>query len=230
MRTSSWSMLAWLVHSANGFSTMPQQAQRKNGAPLMSTLDGTSSPSMDKNVITDGPKESLLDVAMGLKEEFGVFIVDKDGQERLRSAVADLEAVVEPPSFDDEAKSKMIGDWTLVCTTSSSKALPFSGIDTKILPFFNNGPFKDIRQALNKCLVVRQAIFAKDSEEIDRVDHILQYQPPKTLQDILDSLPSFDINPLDVTKGKFVLVHEADVCNTGPGFSTRLKLASIVCK
>lgn len=213
----------------NAFCINPNEARlQRKVTPVFSTLDDTDAPSMDKSVITAGPREKLLDVAMGLKDEFGVFIVDKDGQDDLRKAAEELEAVADQPSFNEETKKTMMGDWTLVCTTSSSKSLPFSGIDTKKIPFFNAGPFKDIRQALNKCLVIQQAILAKDSEEIDRVDHNIQYLPPQNLQDILDSLPSLDINPLDVTKGKFVLVHEAEVSNTGPGFSINLKLASIV--
>ena len=224
-------LLALLLKSADGFLVKPEDAQLRNTLwPIFSTLDGTDSPSLDKDVITAGPRAKLLDVAMGLKDEFGVFIVDTEAQKQLREAVEELEGVAERPTFDAEAKKTMMGDWTLVCTTSSSSALPFSGIDTKRLPFFNSSPLKDIRQSLNKCLVVQQAIMARNSNEIDRVDHILQYKPPKTLQDILDSLPSFNINPLDVTKGKAVLVHEADVSNTGPGFSIKLKLASVVCK
>jgi hypothetical protein len=35
---------------------------------------------------------------------------------------------------------------------------------------------------------------------------------------------------LDVTKGKVILVHDADVSETGPNFSIKLKLASIIGK
>lgn len=201
--------------------------------PLFSTLDGTDSPSQDKSAITSVPKDRLLDVAYRLNGKFGVFVIDKNGQEELRQAVEELEAVAERPAFDDDTKETMLGHWTLVCTTSSSSALPSTignGIDTSKLPFFNQGPLKEIRDSLNKCLVVQQSILCKNSDEIDRVDHILEYKPPKTLQDILDKLPSLDINPLDVTKGKFVLVHEADVTNKGPAFSIQLKLASVVRK
>jgi hypothetical protein len=218
----------------SGFGVLPYPTPLKQPTGrLFSTLDDTDAPSLDKQIIVSAPKQKLLDVAEGLKEKFGVFVIDKSGQEDLRKAVADLEAVAEMPSFNSESKEMILGDWTLVCTTSSNSALPSplgSGIDTEKLPFFNASPLKDIRQSLNKCLVVQQSIQAKDSEDINRVDHILEYKPPKNLQDVLDMLPSVNVNPLDITKGKVVLVHDADVSNTGPGFSIKLKLASVVCK
>lgn len=225
-------LLSQLLGLANGFVAIPHPTQRQQ-SQLLSTLDGTEAPSLDKQAITAGPKEKVLNIANSLKEKFGVFIIDKNGQEELRDAVSDLESVSERPVFDEDTKKIMLGNWTLVCTTSSNKALPSplgSGVDTSKIPFFNVSPLKEMRESLNKCLVVQQSILAKDSEDINRVDHILEYQPPNNLQDILDKLPSFDINPLDVTKGKAVLIHEADVSNTGPGFSIRLKLESIVCK
>lgn len=218
--------------SGPAISALQQQRYRgQTGRLYSSTLDGTDAPSIDKSAITQGPKDRLLDTALGLKDKFGVFIIDKKGQEDLRKAVDDLEAVSERPAFDDEVKDIMIGNWTLVCTTSQSTSLPEplkGGIDTSKLPFFNEGPLKQIRDSLNKCLVVEQAIKTDDFGDIDRVDHILEYKPPSTLQDIIDKLPSININPLDVTKGKVILIHEADVSNTGPGFSIKLKLASVV--
>jgi len=211
-----------------------QQQQQRQPSHLFSTLDGTQSPSLDKSAITSGPKQRVLDIAYDLKDQFGVFVIDKKGKEDLLQAVENLEAVAEKPAFDDDVKDIMVGDWTLVCTTSSSSgSLPSpisGGIDTSKLPFFNQGPLRDIRQSLNKCLLIQQSIMTKNSDQIDRVDHILEYRPPKTLQDLIDNLPSLNINPLDVTRGKVVLVHEADVTNKGPGFSIQLKLASIVCK
>ncbi|CAB9525873.1 expressed unknown protein [Seminavis robusta] len=215
---------------ASPFQVLPYTTGRQS-TRFFSTLDDTDAPSMDKQAITAGPRENVLSVANGLKEKFGVFIIDKAGQEELRDAVADLEAAAELPSFNDDVKETMLGDWTLVCTTTSNSALPSpigSGVDTSKLPFFNISPIKDLRESLNKCLVVQQSILAEDSQEINRVDHILEYKPPNNLQEVLEKLPALPINPLDVTKGKGVLVHEADVSNTGPGFSIRLKLASIV--
>lgn len=233
MRTAIIVLATTALRLVGGFRlalSYPTPRKQPTGR-LFSTLDDTDAPSLDKEVITSAPKQKLLDVANGLKENFGVFIIDKAGQENLRSAVADLEAVAEMPSFTNEAKEMILGDWTLVCTTTSNSALPSplgSGIDTEKLPFFNASPLKDIRQALNKFLVVEQCIRATDSQDINRVDHVLQYKPPKNLQDLLDTLPSLNVNPLDVTKGKVILVHDADVSKTGPGFSIRLKLASVV--
>jgi len=219
----------------SGLAMASLQPQRYDDNPgrLFSTLDGTDAPSIDERAITQVPKDALLETALGLKDKFGVFIIDKKGQEDLRRAVDDLEAVTNRPAFDEDAKETLIGNWTLVCTNSQSTSLPSglgNGIDTSKLPFFNEGPLKQIRDSVNKCLVVEQAIIANDSGDIDRVDHVLQYKPPSNLQDIIDKLPSLNINPLDVTKGKIILIHEADVTNTGPAFSIQLKLASVVGK
>ena len=238
MKLVSISLFGAALGAATAFQVGPittttTRTRQSEVGRRFSTLDGTEAASLDKSAITSGPKDRLLDVAFDLKDKFGVFVIDKNGQGELRRAVDDLEAVSERPAFDDDIKKALLGQWTLVCTTTSSSSLPSpigSGIDTSKLPFFNQRPLKEIRDSLNKCLVVQQSILSKESDDIDRVDHILEYRPPKTLQDILDKLPSLNINPLDITRGKVVLVHEADVSNKGPGFSIQLKLASVVGK
>lgn len=229
---SNLGLCSLLAVAVSGFQVLPTKNQ--NRIRLFSAVEKTSEALPgDQDYITSGAKERLLDVAYDLKDDFGVFIVDSKAQKDLRKAVDDLEAVSNPPSFDDESKKMFLGNWTLVCTTSSNTALPgqlANGIDTSKLPFFNQGPLKEIRNALNKCLVVQQVIMARNSDEVDRIDHVLEYMPPKNLQEILDNLPSLDINPFDVTQGKVVLVHDADVVKTGPGFSTKLNLDSIIGK
>ena len=224
-----------LSGAASAFQVLPAKSSRQSHpSSLFSTIEEKSDALPgDKAYITSGAKERLLDVAYGLKDDYGVFVIDSNGQERLFKAVDDLEAVSDRPSFDADSQELFMGNWTLVCTTTSNSALPGSfgkGIDTSKIPFFNEGPLKDIRNSLNKCLVVQQLIMARDSDELNRIDNVLEYQPPKNLQQLLDNLPSLNINPLDVTKGKVVLVHDADVVNTGPGFSTKLNLDSIIGK
>jgi hypothetical protein len=148
----------------------------------------------------------------------------------LKKAVAELEAVANPPTNDDY-ETKYKGDWTLVCSTSTNA----DGIDLSKIPFLNAGPIKNIRDAINRCLVVKQCIRAReDSGAIDRVDHVLEYQPPDSLTEILDNLPdalsSLNINPLHVSEGKVTLVHKADVESVTPVLRTKLSLDSIVRK
>lgn len=175
-------------------------------------------------------KQNVIDVAEGLKAKEGVLLVDSKAKADLKKAVAALEAVADPPTASD-FETKYKGDWTLVCSTSTNA----DGIDLSKIPFLNEGPIKDIRNAVNRCLVVKQRIRAMgDSGKIDRVDHVLEYQPPDSLKEILDNLPdaltSLNINPLQVSQGKVTLVHKAEVESVTPVLRTKLSLESIIRK
>ena len=177
-------------------------------------------------------RSELLETAKRLKKENGVLIVDATAQETLKLAVERLEQVADPPSNTDD----LIGDWTLVCSTATASAKGplenIKGFDTSKLPFFNQGPFKDIRDLLNKSLSVRQVIRTAESDGIDRIDHVLEYHPPDFLSDILSGIPdplkTLNINPLQVSAGKVILVHKADVTSVIPVMKTKLSLQSVV--
>jgi hypothetical protein len=201
-----------------------------NHAPLSSSRL-FSSPMMDQTA-TEHAVETVLGTAKQLKSEYGVFIIDKGAKKELERVVSTLESTSEPPS-PDTYREHFLGDWTLLCTT----AVGNEGVDTKSLPFLNtNGPIKSIRDSIkktvNKYLTVQQKIRSEGYDgEIDRVDHVLEYQPPEELQEVLDNLPeqltSLNINPLHVSKSKLVLVHKASVESVTP-LKTKLNLKSIV--
>ena len=67
-----------------------------------------------------------------------VFFVAPASHSPNKQAVENLESVAKDVSQDP---AELLGDWTLVCTTASSSALQGlgGGIDTKNLPFFNEG-------------------------------------------------------------------------------------------
>ena len=73
-----------------------------------------------------------------------------------------------------------------------------------------------------------------ESGTVDRIDHVLEYQPPDTLKQLLDNLPdplkSLNINPLHVTEGNVTLIHKATVESVEPVLRTSLSLESIVRK
>ena len=185
-------------------------------------------------VSVDTAKTELLETAQSLKDEFGCLLIDSSAQETLRKAVEKLEGVADPSTDVDD----LVGDWTLLCSTASASLEngpldKINGIDTSKIPFFNEGPIKEIRDTLNKSLKVQQVIKAEEGS-IDKVNHVLQYMPPDTLSAFVDNLPdalkSFNINPLQVSQSQVTLVHKAEVESTIPFIKTKLSLASIVGK
>lgn len=106
------------------------------------------------------------------------------------------------------------------------------GIDTSKIPFFNQGPLKDIRDAANKAITVEQVIKATNSGEIDSINHIIDYTPPNTLsglfKELPDSIKDININPLQVSDSKVILKHKAEVEAIIPTIKTKLSLQSIV--
>ena len=174
--------------------------------------------------------QNLMEVADRLKAKEGVLLVDSTAQADLKKAVAELEAVAGPPTLYD-FETRFQGDWTLVCSTATNA----NGIDLSKIPFVNQGPLKNIRDAINRCLVVEQRIRSmKNTTVIDRVDHVLEYKPPDTLREILDNLPdalaSLNINPLGVSQENVTLVHKAEVESVNPVLRTKLSLESVIGK
>lgn len=180
-------------------------------ATVLESSSSTTTPLTDKqpssSTIT-AAKDKLLAVCRRLKDENGVFLFEKHAKEDLVEAVEELENMSEPPGVDTY-KDLLLGDWNLLCTTSTSQ----EGIDSSKIPsFLKEGPLQSIRnsiqKAANRYLVVQQRIRSEEEGdgggEIDRVDHVIEYQPPEELQDVLDNLPeqlsTVNINPLHVSK------------------------------
>lgn len=223
----------FLARSALAFQHVPLpqhhavlMTSNKYHHALQMTMDDGDAPSdMDDSAFDS--KQDLLDVARSLKDEFGPLIIDSKAQEKLKSVVKELEKNSQPPVDT----TGMIGDWTLLCSTASTEK--FMGIDTSNLPFFNADFVKDIRNTLNKSLVVQQKIKGSGGD-ISKVNHVIEYMPPNELSAFSSALPdalqSLNINPLEVTNQQVVLVHKADVESTIPFISTKLALESVVLK
>lgn len=243
---------AFVFGSAVGFQIVSPWSNRRNRvAPLFESsledddaaADATTTtatavvveePSSD---LADLAKSDLLETAKSLKDEFGCVLIDSGAQEKLTKVVETLESTAEPPADT----SGLIGDWTLLCSTASAsigsedggpiEKQTIAGIDTSKLPFFNEGPIKEIRDRLNKSVKVEQLIKASDTT-IDRVDHVVEYMPPDTLSEFFDTLPdaikSLNINPLQVSESKVILVHKAEIESVIPSIKTKLSLQSVV--
>ena len=198
----------------------------------------------DDDVMVDAAKTQLVNVAQRLQSDYGTFLIDKSAQEELKTVVESLETVAKDISQDP---SELLGDWDLIVTTASSdmeKGGKVGGIDTSKLPFFNEGPIKDVRNMLTRSLKVQQRIMSDESSSsssdisdisfFNRIDHVLQYQPPSKLTEFLENVPdaikTLNINPLQVSTGKFVLIHKAELESAIPVLKTKLSLSSVVCK
>jgi hypothetical protein len=181
-------------------------------------------------------KDELLDVCRDLKATYGILLIDSKAQEKFKDAVEKLENVAEPPT-DSGA---LLGKWRLLCSTATPSAdsnqnlSKLGGIDTSKLPFFNQGPLKDIRDAANKAITVEQIIKSSSSDGIDSIDHVIDYTPPNKLSGLFKELPDaikdININPLQVSDSKVTLKHKAVVESIIPTIKTKLSLQSIVCK
>lgn len=198
-----------------------------------STLEKDTSATLD--VSTTLAKSELLETAQSLNDEYGCLLIDSSAQETLREAVEKLEMVSEPRTDT----TNLVGDWTLLCSTASASIEggpleKIAGIDTSKMPFFNEGPIKEIRNRLNKSLKVQQLVKAGSSDGIDRIDHVLDYMPPDTLSDFMNSLPdaikNLNINPLQVSESKLILKHKAEVESVIPVIKIKLILESIIRK
>jgi hypothetical protein len=186
------------------------------------------------NMSTAIAKEELLELVKELKSKYGILLIDSKAQESLKEAVEKLEEIADPPTDT----SLLTGDWTLMCTTTTTKQ-GISGIDTSKLPFFNEGPLKDIRDTINQSLTVEQIIKSGESSDgIDSIDHVVDYMPPNKLSSVFKNLPEnlpvaikeLDINPLKVSETKVVLKHKAEIESVIPLIKTKLILQSIVRK
>lgn len=175
-------------------------------------------------------KYEVLETARRLKSENGVLVIDSISQDELKQAVEALELLATPPT-DVNA---LVGDWTLICSTASaSPSGPLENLpDFPKLPFMKQGPVTMIRDLLNKSFQVQQSIKANEIGDIDRIDHVLEYNPPNKLEEFLDNIPDalkkLNINPLQVSKSKVILVHKAELESVIPVIKTKLNLSSII--
>jgi len=188
-----------------------------------------STPPLTDLPDTSVSKKALIETAERLKNQYGVFLVEKQAKKDLQDAVAALENLSQPPALTKD----FLGEWELVVTTVTSQ----EGIDTSNFPSFLE-PLQQIRDSItktaNKYVKVEQIIQppSDGSLEIDRVDHVIEYMPPKELRDVLDNLPeqlqALNINPLAVSKSKLVLIHKATVESTQDPLEVGLSLKSVV--
>lgn len=223
-------VLSSLLFSASAFVVPRSPAVSSSSALFADVSDenaGTLTVDVEKSV--DEAKEELLTLSKDLKSQYGILLIDSKAKESFKTAVEKLESVAEASS---ESKD-LVGDWTLVCSSSSSAASERIKIDTSKFPFLNEGPVKDIKNTLIDAIEVVQRIkFGEESNSVDAIDHIIEYKPPNQLSSFVKNLPDaikdLDINPLKVSDTKVVLKHKAEVEGVVPVIQTKLSLEAVV--
>jgi len=171
-----------------------------------------------------------MELTKDLKSKYGIILIDSQARKSFIDAVESLERVAEP-SADT---SSLIGDWRLLCScTSTDFPNNANVVDTNKIPFFNEGPIKDIKETFKESIEVEQRIKSgESSNSIDTIDHVIEYKPPNTLSSFLknvpDALKDLDINPLKVSDSKVVLKHKAEIEGVVPVIKTKLSLQAIV--
>jgi len=182
-------------------------------------------------------RNRLLQEAKSLVENSitGVFLNLPSERAKLQTFVSELEAFA-PMSFTDQDRRQCIGDWELICT---SRGPSFGSSDDKddkksstLLPFSFPKP-PPVLDSVRKSITILQRIVSEnDANTINRVDHVIEYTP-LTLQQLIPEESPFkiirdlNINPLEVSRSRLTLVHNAEVESLIPVFRTKISLKNV---
>jgi hypothetical protein len=232
----SFAFFLALFLGTSGAFVLRQPQHRTTSVPLRSTTtDPPEVITVQDEAKVSAARNDLLMTCRRLKDRQGLFLIDSAAKAEFESAVKALEDVSERPPGETFGEM-LLGDWTLLCTTSTTQP----GVDESKIPgFLKEGPLQqlrdNIRQATNRYLTVLQVVkktnYDDSTSVIDRIDNVLEYAPPSRFTDFLDNVPSqlsnLNINPLDVSKSKLSLVHSASITSEKP-LATKLALKSIV--
>lgn len=237
MRVLDCVLFIAVVGPSSNASTPTYEIWRRPFAAFSSI--GSGSSTIPSDTVTKA-KSSVLSLAQQLNEESktGVFIIDPSRKADLKCAVADLEAVCGPPT--ERSRQLMLGDWTLLCTTNTpTRAAAGEGGTKQKLPFtLPKPPYNPLQDKIQKSFDVTQRIRAdeEDSATISQVDNVIEFTPfADTLGDLLGedsplsgALKQLNLNPLEVSKSKVSLIHNAKVESISPALRTKISLKSIV--
>jgi len=208
---------------------------------------GSSSSAADPESILQSRNRLLaLSTSLANNSPSGkVFIRRPSDKIRLQKAISELESLSsnDDNGAGDRDKELLLGDWTLVATAS----LPSSDIRRRFdrggkkkggWPFGkkNDGVRRNpIQKSISDSIEVTQRIRSTSSSAIDRVDNVIQFTPVSSLESIIPSasplfgiLSGVNVNPLQVSKSKVVLVHKAEVESVRPVLRTKIAWTSSI--
>lgn len=231
-------ILSLLINPTSQFAIKPTFVPRTRSFLRSSEVEApsdveTEEPASELSVDPIAIRDELLYTAKTLAEDSptGIFITTPIGIEKITSAASRLEAIT--PSMTEKEKELLVGDWELLATTRTLKSTTVKVPDgMKKLPFLRAPKLSDsIRNSITVLQSIRSE--AEESDEIDRIDHVIQYTP-LTLSDFipenspLSAIRSWNVNPLEVSKSKITLIHDAEVESVEPTLTTKLGLKSVV--
>ena len=251
MKQISIIQLFLVVNSSNAFVSNPSFSPRTSisflrseAADAPSDVDTTSTSTTfatgaggSINPLT--LRNELLQTTKTLTSESptGIFLTTPEAVDQFTSAASRLEAIT--PSMTTNEKELLIGDWELLATSRSIPNVNVNLSDIKnSLPFNIKAPPK-LNDAIRSSVTVLQRIRTDGSGPnddigvINRIDHVIQYKP-LTLKDLipesspLSAIRNLNLNPLDVSQGKVVLIHNAEIESVQPTLRTKLGLKSLI--
>ncbi len=240
--------LALLFTPSNPFAPTPTFFPRQRSAILRSTVESPSDveseeqasfssfSSSNLSVDPTALRNELLYTAKSLTEESpsGIFLTTPDAMDKFTKAAARLEAIT--PSMTQREKELLIGDWVLVATSRSLKRTSKVEVPKEMKKFpFNYLKTPKMNDKIRNSITVLQRIRRPEGEdnEINRIDHVIQYTP-LTLSDFipekspLSAIRSWNVNPLEVSQSKVTLIHNAQIESIEPVLRTKIGLKSVV--
>ncbi len=217
--------------------------------------DSSSSSGDPEGVLQARNRLIALSKALTTNSPTGKFVTRPSDTKKFQQAIADLEAVSSPSSREKEL---LLGDWKLIATSNVPSSDIRRRItekqnnksSDKKKSWFNmpkarsglssdnsSSPLNPLQKSIQKSFQVTQRIRNDTAEdgEINRVDNVIEYTPLDTLEDILpkesplsNMFGSINVNPLQVKKGKVVLIHKAEVESVSPILRTKIAWTSSV--
>ncbi len=199
-----------------------------------SDVESEEAPAQQLSVDPAILRDELLYTAKSLTEDSptGIFLTAPAAIDKFTTAASRLEAIT--PSMTEREKELLIGDWELVATSRSIKSSPVKvPEEMKKLPFNLKTP--KLNDSIRNSITVLQRIRSEseESNDIDRIDHVIQYTPLKLADLIpekspLSAIRNWNVNPLEVSQSKITLIHNAQVESVEPALRTKLGLKSVV--
>jgi len=178
--------------------------------------------------ITSDSKEKLRNLALDLNSNSptGAFILEPEPKKELQKVASELESICGPPT--EEFRESMIGDWKLLCTMNTPKFTTPSITNKspfEIPDWLRTNPVQEkIRESVE---VIQRIRCIGGGNLIDRVDNIIAFSP-FSIEELVSSSTSFNLNPLEVSKSKVTLAHKAEVQSIKPVLRTKISLESII--
>ncbi|KAL7503979.1 hypothetical protein ACHAXN_001680 [Cyclotella atomus] len=244
----SSSALAIKSHQIAFSSLSPHPISRT--ALTASTIDELPSDTTvedPETLLTSRNRLVALASTLSSNSATGRFISRPADKIKLQKAINELESL--SGSMGPKERDLMIGDWTLLVTayvansdvrrrfgdteqTNSWLGKGRSGISL----FGRDGLSLDpLQKTIRKSIEVTQRIRDMDNNgEINRVDNVIEFTPLDTLSDVIPKesplafLAELNVNPLQVKKGKAVLIHKAEVESVAPVLRTKISWTSSV--